>query len=54
MRHILHKANVIILREISVLLQIGAFMLWHSGKEVFDQLVRNQRMPQVKLGDVGL
>lgn len=35
-------------------MQIGAFMLWHSGKEVFHKLVRNQRMPQVKFGDVRL
>ena len=29
-------------------------MLGHGGQKVFDQLVRNQGMPQVKFGDVWL
>ena len=29
-------------------------MLWHGGKEVFDQLVRDQRVSQVDFRDVGL
>ena len=29
-------------------------MLGHGGDKVFDQLVRDQRMPQVEFGDVGL
>lgn len=36
LRHILHKTDVIILWEVSVFLQIGTFMLWHSGEKVFD------------------
>ena len=54
LRHVLHEANVVVFRQISVFLQIRTFMLGHSGKEVFNQLVRNQRMPQVEFGDVGL
>ena len=29
-------------------------MLGHGGNKVFDQLVRDQRVPQVEFGDVGL
>lgn len=54
LRHVLHEANVIILRQVSVFLQIGTFMLWHRGEKVFDQLVRDQRMPEIEFGDVGL
>ena len=54
LRHVLHEANIIVLRQVSVFLQIRTLMLGHSGKKVFDQLVRDQRMPQVEFGNVGL
>lgn len=53
-RHVLHEANVVVLRQVSVFLQIRTFVLWHGGKKVFDQLVRDQRMPEVEFGDIGL
>ena len=52
--HVLHEANVIVLRQVSVFLEIGTFMLGHGGNKVFDQLVGDQRMPQIEFGDVGL
>ena len=54
LRHVLHETNVIVLRQVSVFLQIGTLVLGHGGKKVFEQLVRDQRMPQVEFGNVGL
>ena len=54
LRHILHETNVIVLWQVSVFLQIGTLMLGHGGKKVFEQLVRDQRVPQVEFGNVGL
>ena len=54
LRHILHETDIIVFGKISVLLQIGTFMLWHSGEKVFDKLLRDQGMPEIEFGDVGL
>lgn len=54
LRHILHEADVIILGQVSVFLQIGTFMLWHTVEKVFNELVRNQRVPEIQFGDIGL
>ena len=34
--HLLHEADVIVLGKVSVFLQIGAFVLWHTGEKVFN------------------
>ena len=36
LRHPLHEANVIILGEVSVFLQIGAFVLRHTGEKILN------------------
>ena len=36
LRHPLHEANVIVLGEVSVFLQIGAFVLRHTGEKILD------------------
>lgn len=36
LRHPLHEANVIVLGEVSVFLQVGAFVLRHTGEKVLD------------------
>ena len=52
--HLLHEANVIILRHVSVFSHIWAMMLRHGVEEVFDELVRNERMAEVQLRNIRL
>ena len=54
LRHVLHETDVIVLGQVPVFLQIGTLVLGHSGQKVFEQLVRDQRMPQVEFGYVRL
>ena len=51
---ILHKADVIEFRQVAVFLQIGSFMWGHAGEEAFDEVVRDEGVAEVELGDVGL
>ena len=54
LRHVLHEADIIILGKISVFLQVGAFVLGHGGKKIFDKFIRNQGMSKVEFGDIRL
>ena len=36
LRHPLHEANVIVLGKVSVFLQVGAFVLRHTGEKILD------------------
>ena len=40
-----HKAHVVVLGHVSVFLEVGALVLGHRLDKVFDQLVRNERVP---------
>lgn len=52
--HARHKADVIVLGQFSIFLQIRALVAGHAFHQVFDQLVRYQRVSEVHLGDVRL
>ena len=54
LRHPLHEANVIVFGKVSVFLQVGTFVLRHTGEKIFDQLIRDQGVPKVDFGYVGL
>ena len=54
LRHPLHEADVIVLGKVSVFLQIGAFVLWHTGEKILDQLIRDQGVPKIDFRYVGL
>ena len=51
---VLHEADIIVLGQVAVLLQIRPFVCGHALHQVVDYFVRDQRVAQVKLGDVGL
>lgn len=54
MRDVGHKAHIIEFRQVAVLLQIRALVGRHAGEEVFDEVVRDEGVPEVEFGDVGL
>lgn len=52
--HLLHKANVVVLGKVPILEKIGAFMRRHSLNKMIDNLVRNERVPEIKFRDIRL
>ena len=52
--HLLHKANIVVLGKVPVLEKIGTLMWRHALNEMVDNLVRNERVPKVKLRDIWL
>lgn len=38
---LLHEADIVVLRQISVFLQIGSFMEGHAFDEVFNKFIRD-------------
>ena len=53
-RHLLHKADVVVFRQVAVFLQVRAAVGGHGLEEVFDEVVRDEGVAEVELGDVGL
>ena len=53
-RHLLHETDVVEFRQVAVFLEVGAFVRGHAGKEVFDEVVRDEGVAEVEFGDVGL
>jgi hypothetical protein len=49
-----HVSNVIVLRNVAVFLHVRTLVLRHGSDKVFNDLVRNERMPQIKLSDIWL
>lgn len=52
--HLLHEADVVVLRQMPVFLQIRSFVGGHAGEEVFDEFVGNERVAEIEFGDVRL
>lgn len=52
--HFLHKADIVILRDVSVLQEVWPLVLWHSFKEILDNFVRNEGVPEIEFGDIWL
>lgn len=51
---LLHEADVVVLRKISVFHKIGAIMLRHCLNKVLDNFVRNKGVPKVDFCNIGL
>lgn len=52
--HLLHEADIIVLRKLSVLLKVRAFVLRHRAYKMLDNFVWDERVPKVKLCDIWL
>lgn len=46
---LVHEAHVVIFSQLPLFMEIGALVLRHRLDEVFDQLVWNQRVAEIKL-----
>ena len=51
---VLHEPDIIVFGQLAISLQIRPFVCWHALHQIFNQLVGNQRVTEVKLGDIGL
>lgn len=54
LRHTLHKSDIVVFCSVSVFLQVRPYVLGHRREQIFDQVVGNKRVSEVKLGHVGL
>ena len=50
----LHVGDVVVFRQVSIFLHVWALVCRHGGDKVIDDFIRNERVPQVELGDIGL
>jgi hypothetical protein len=50
----LHKSNVVILWNSSILLQIRTLVLWHGLQQLIDDFVWYQRVSKIELGHIWL
>jgi hypothetical protein len=50
----LHVGDVVELRDVTVFLHVGAFVLGHRGDEIFDDFVGDERMAEIHFCDVWL
>ena len=52
--HPLHEISIVVLWQVSVFPQVRPVVLRHRLYQIFNELVRNQGMAKVQLGNVGL
>lgn len=52
--HLLHKADVVILGQVSVFEEIGPIMCGHSFDQMLNHFIRDEGMAKIKLCHIGL
>lgn len=50
----LHVSDVIVLRDIAILLHIRTLVLGHSSDKIIDDFIRNEGVAEVKLCNIWL